>query len=695
MFKRISFLNRVFAGLCVLSCFAMLVPVGAIGQDRREERVSLDFSDTLLEDVLIILEDLTGRSVIRPDGLPPAIFDFRSPRPLSRAERITVIESMLALKGIVIVPEGELFLKVVPASGVAGRTPEFLQGDLSKMVESEAVYARFFKLQHLTTEEVQPLLQPFLSPGTGQIQLFQKANSILITDSLVNLKRVDEILMEVDQPSNPNVIVKFYDVHHGSAAELVSQVESIITAGYEKYLNANSTIKADERTNQIIVVTHPSNLSVIEQFIKELDVDKGARIFNEAISLRHGDALEIAGILNEIVSGQVDTTKGNRSADQNKEGSNTTVPATQAPSVTVRGSAVEGGGEAGLQFSESLIIVADERSNALIVTGTKRDLEQASQLIKKLDVLLPQVRIDVIIAEVRFNDNKSSGLEEFGFNYTGSSIGNSINPFNVGDGISVDALSEAAGGSDSVIFLDDLSMSVVVEKARSKNNIRLINVPTIVTTHNREATIIVGESRPLITGTQSTINSSGEAGTTLRDTVQYKDIGIELTVTPLIGSNGVIQLEIDQIVDNVGENITINNNEQPIITRRQATSFVSVEDGKLITLAGFQESTIRNDAGTLGIIGYIPFFGNLFNPKNKEKKRQELIFFIRPTILRTTADANADAEKTAMEFSGHELISDAVAGERVTIDELGDMVIDENEKPETIIEKIGNLFQEQ
>ena len=174
------------------------------------------------------------------------------------------------------------------------------------MPDTGGIFTKVFALDFLTSAEFQPLIQPFLSPGIGQIFLFEKANTALVSDTMVNLKRIDKMLRQVDQPSNPNVIVKFYDVEHAIASELVAQVEAIISSGYSKYLNPNSTIQADDRTNQIIVVTHPSNLPVIEQFIHEIDSDKGLSIFNEVISLRHGDAAEITGILNEIISGQTD-----------------------------------------------------------------------------------------------------------------------------------------------------------------------------------------------------------------------------------------------------------------------------------------------------------------------------------------------------------------------------------------------------
>ncbi|MDA0348602.1 MAG: hypothetical protein O3C43_02620 [Verrucomicrobia bacterium] len=620
-----------------------------------------------VDSVLALLEKLTGRSVIRPQGLPAPLFNFTSQRPLTVEERIIALESIMALNGIAVIPQGELFLKVVPTSSVTGRTPEFIDGDLNDSPDTEGVFTKFFTLKHLTTAEIQPLIQPFLSPGVGQIFLYEKANAMLITDGIVNLKRVQMVLDEVDQPSNPNVVVKFYDIQHAIASEIVAQVESIITAGYGKYLNANSTIRADDRTNQVIVVTHPSNLSIIEQFINEIDQDQGLSIFNEAIALKHGDAVAISGILSEIVSGQANpnaTGQVNRRTQgaQGQPGANAAPNVAQAsqpaPSVTVRGGNRATGEEYGLQFSDHLTIVADERSNALIVTGTKRDIEQARQLIEKIDVLLPQVRVDVVIAEVSLNDSDGSGISQFGFNYAGDWDGSSF------DGFSSNGFAVSPTEGSTGIFPSRLSMDFVFSVAETNNNIRLISVPTIITTHNKEAVLIVGESRPLVTGTQN----SGLNGSTTSQ-VQYRDIGIELTVTPLIGSDGSIQLEIDQTVDNLGGSVSIDGNEQPIITRRQATSSVTVQDGELITLAGFQEASLDKSRNSVGFLGKIPIVNLLFTPKSETSRDTELIFFIRPKILHTSAEANTDSLDKVARFKDPAMITNALSGDVQIYDE--------------------------
>lgn len=123
--------------------------------------------------------------------------------------------------------------------------------------------------------------------------------------------------------------------------------------------------------------------------------------------------------------------------------------------------------------------------------------------------------------------------------------------------------------------------------------------------------------------------------TTTRSSVSYKDIGIKLIVTPLVGANGSIQLKIDQSVDSISGYTTIDNNQQPIISKRRATSFVSAKSNEIITLAGLQQVDTTEIDGGVWLLGDIPILGELFRPSKNEYKRRELIIFIRPAIVKS------------------------------------------------------------
>jgi type II secretory pathway component GspD/PulD (secretin) len=171
-----------------------------------------------------------------------------------------------------------------------------------------------------------------------------------------------------------------------------------------------------------------------------------------------------------------------------------------------------------------------------------------------------------------------------------------------------------------------------------------MSAPTIVTTHNREAIVEVGESRPIITSTaadQTNINVK-------RSEITYKNIGLKLKVKPFIGSNGVIQMEIEQVVEDKTEDVKINTEDQPVITRRQATSFVSVSNQEVIVMAGLQERKLTYNKGKIWGLGDLPVLGDLlFSSRSREEKTVELIIFIKPTIIAQPQDEQEYLEKRA------------------------------------------------
>ena len=216
-----------------------------------------------------------------------------------------------------------------------------------------------------------------------------------------------------------------------------------------------------------------------------------------------------------------------------------------------------------------------------------------------------------------------------------------MNASEINFGVTAPGTSRVPSGFSFSGSVKDFSISAVIDTARRNSEVTVLSAPTIVTTHNQEATINVGESRPVITASQS----DSTLGTSIRSNIQFRDIGIELKVKPLIGANGIVQMEIDQKVESVVSTVTIDGNEQPIIGVRQATSFVSVADGQLIVLGGLQEVNQTKGNSRLWFFGSIPLLGGLFGAKTLEETKRELLIFIEPHIITETAEANRDAER--------------------------------------------------
>ena len=287
-------------------------------------------------------------------------------------------------------------------------------------------------------------------------------------------------------------------------------------------------------------------------------------------------------------------------------------------------------GNSSLQFSNFVGLSADDRTNAIVAYGTHQDLKTLGSLIEKIDIPLPQVLIEAVITEVTLKEDQASGITSFGFNYTG--VGN------VFDAVSI-ATAGGSGITEGIIDRDDpedFSLTALVTASDTDSNARILSTPRIMISHNEEGIINVSESRPIITSSTSFTNS--DTGN-VRSNVEYRDIGIKLTVTPLIGADGTVQMKIEQKIENVVGTIQVDNNDQPIIGIREATSTVSVQDDQVIVLGGLQQNSVTDGNSYVPILRKIPLVGELMGSDSTQYDRTELIIFLRPKVLQNPATA--------------------------------------------------------
>jgi general secretion pathway protein D len=464
--------------------------------------------------------------------------------------------------------------------------------------------------------------------------VFEKANAALITDSITTLQRIETLLNRLDQPLLAGLQPKFYSLRGGAkASDIVTKMHAVLSGPLQTQIGAATSFNADDRTNQIVLIADPRQHPFFDELIAKLDVTADPNTRNEVIYLKHASAKEVTTILSQLVSGQNDAAKS-----AGHEPSRPATPAgppgaPPAPAAAPTPAATLPAGislEPSNQFSEMLTILADERSNSLVISGTVDDLRLLNQLVDKLDVLLAQVRIEVVIAEVTLGDEATSGISALGLTIVGDKL---VGFTGAGSGFNV---------TNGVINADgDLAAAVNLTTTPRKNNATILSQPNIITTHNKEGHIFVGESRPVITSYLNDGVASGGIGASgYRSTVGAQDIGIDLTVKPLIGNDGSVQLEIKQEVNDVLGEILIDGNLQPRIGKRITNSFVSVKTGEIIVLGGLQRSSKSKSSSRLGPI---PWIGDLFGTRKREDTRTDLVFFLRPHVLTNTNADNAAA----------------------------------------------------
>ena len=605
----------------------------------------INLRDESIEQVLALIERWTGKTVLRPQALPNATITVNFNSSTTRSEAIRAIETLLNLNGVALTPMGDRFIKVTALNMARAEAPELIDGSTLDLPPSGRLASKVFQLNFLRVGEFMPQITQLLSPNTGAPPvIFEKANAALITDSLTNLQRIETLISRLDQPALTGLTPKFYNHSFAKASDVVNKMRTILSGALQSQLGTATSFNADDRTNQVILVSDPRQVPFFDDLIARLDVKSDPNTRNEVIYLKHAAAKDVASILSQLVAGQNNAARtagadgsgrplAVTAAMQQPENAAQQQPPGTPPAPTPGATIVDTGLTLAPsnQFSSLLTILPEERSNSIVISGTVDDLRLINDLVEKIDVLLAQVRIEVVIAEVTLSDGATSGITALGLTVVDSKLAG----FTVsGPGYNVPQAVFAPGNSL------DLSGTINLVTTPRKSNATILSQPNIITTHNKEGKIFVGEQRPVISSYLNDATNVGAIGTGYRSTVSSKDIGIQLSVKPLIGNDGSVQLEITQEVNDILGDITIDGNPQPRIGRRSTQSFVSVKSGEIIVLGGLQRTSKSKSTSRLGPI---PIIGDLFGSRSRDDTRTDLVFFLRPTVLTNTPADNIPA----------------------------------------------------
>lgn len=642
--KRLSTFLRVAAALLILSAPTRM---------SAQQSEPFLFVDADVDTVFQQLERLTGQSVLRPQSIPNIQITFLPNQSLTDEEKIVALESLLSLNGISLVELSDKFIKAIPSATIMSESPTLIVGSTLEMRPSEAVYAKIFRLDFLTAEEATSAIQPIL--GSGGLVTLQKSNWLLVADALTNLQRIEMILDQIDRKQAASEEVRFFQIRNISAEELQRNLEALSTGPLSRYFSGNTVISSVERSNQLVVVAHPDSMEMIEKLVSEFDVDVKPLTSSKVFYIRHAVAEEVANVIEQLVSNQREKQEDEVTVDRsgerdvgrlgsspNAEGQTTIQTTETTPAAAALATAAVAKNASRMQFSQFASLVFDERSNAVIVYGTENDIEQIGILIDQIDILLAQVRIEVVIVEVTLDEDQVRGIDVFGIQYN-TDGNNTLSLATDGDGSQIPL--NIGGLAVSALTLPDFSLQTVFNVARGNGDVTVLSAPTVMTTHNREARIVVAETRPIVTGSVISNDSSAT-----RSNVEFKDIGIELTVKPLIAETGVIQMEILQTVENIVSIISDSDNPdlngQPIIGTREAESFVSVKDQEIIVLGGLQERQRTLSKNKLAFLGNLPVLGDwLFTRRTAQVRTRELLIFIKPNVMLAPSEANRDANR--------------------------------------------------
>jgi general secretion pathway protein D len=402
----------------------------------------------------------------------------------------------------------------------------------------------------------------------------------------------------------------------------------------------------DTRTNSLIVLAGKEMHDEVADLLKKIDIPASAgsgRI--NVYYLENADAEEVSKVLASLSEKRTGAPGSPAAAT----GARVAVPAT----ATATGSAVVSG-----ELEGGVKVTADKATNALIIVASANDYETLMGVIKKLDIRRRQVYVEAVIMEISLDKSRELGAEFRGAVQTGGSgaaisgtnfgftggVNDLYTAISAGNVLSFSGTGLTLGGTLGKVKLSDgtevPAITAVLRAAETRDNVNILSSPHLLTLDNKEAEIIVGENIPFITSTSR--DSTNLAN--VINTVERKDVGITLRLTPHIHESEIMNLEIYQessAVKSTSDSSTVG----PTTTKRAAKTSVLVKNGDTVVIGGIMQETFSMSDSQVPLLGDIPLLGNLFKYRSVSRKKTNLLLFLTPHIIKEPKDLADVSEK--------------------------------------------------
>ena len=578
--------------------------------------ITLNLKDADIRALISTVSKFTGKNFIIDPRIKAKV-TVVSANTMSPDEVYEVFLSVLQVHGFAAVPTGSV-IKIIPEVNAKQGTVPFTVGKHS--ASGDSLITKVIRMDHVPAAQLVPILRP-LVPQQGHLAAYAPTNSLIITDHAGNIKRLMEIIAGVDRPETDEL--EIIQLKHASATELVRIVNSLYqTTGAAKNEANKINMAADERTNSILMTGEPGARLKARTTIMQLDTPMEDGGNTHVIYLKYAKAENLVTILTGIQS------------------SVTSAPTARGPAAKTAQAR-----STSTAFTQKADIQADEDTNALIITADPNTLKSLKSVIRQLDIRRAQVLIEAIIAEITAgkgreigvgfaadgsqsdNPNVPLGLSNFGglSNILAAAAGLNTDPSIVGPGLTLGAGRTTSDGTRYALLLRALA---------TDDASNILSTPSIVTLDNEEAEIVVGENVPFITGSFTNTGSTNPSNPF--QTIERQDVGLTLRVTPQVNEGDTIKLDLEQETSSVipGSEVT------GITTRKRSIkTSVLVDDGGILVLGGLIQETMSEAESKVPLLGDIPLLGALFRSTSANKSKQNLMVFLRPSILRDDTDA--------------------------------------------------------
>lgn len=607
-----------------------MAQVESAGQNAAGEQAwTVNFNDSDIQEVIKFIAGATGKTIIIDPKVRGPIKVINT-KPLNSRELYELFLASLDVHGFTAVESGNIVRIVMNRD--ARNLPIPTENNVRN--KDDLYITQVIPLKNTSAAKILAALRP-LVPQYGHLTTYEPSNALIITDTRANVARMNELVVQLDKIGMTHTDV--VPLKYANATDVVSMLSQLEKPDPNRGMTtAPPVIVADKRTNAVVISGDDLTRQRLKLLIDDLDRPQTRNSNVRVIYLKYAKAEDVSKVLTGLLQ-------------------------------SVGGKPAEGAPPTATQAA----VQADEATNSVLITADVETMDTLLSVVDSLDIRRAQVLVEAIIVEITGNNQKEIGIEwmyqaddaGFGGFAPGSGLSSVAGPAlslldDPNNSGALGSLAQGVVSAKAPIFgvgrlgknLDFLTVLKLLQRSESSN---ILSTPSLLTTDNSEASILVGEQVPFVTGSYSGLGGNMGGGTNTSfaspfNTVNREDVGIKLQVTPHINEGDSLVLDIEQEISSVlGD--TQNSPNGPTTSKREIKTQILAGDGQTVVLGGLIQDQVNKGDQRVPVLGSIPVLGHLFRSQSASKRKTNLLIFLKSTIIRTDEVlTGATAEKYQM-----------------------------------------------
>ncbi|WGZ91479.1 MAG: type II secretion system secretin GspD [Candidatus Thiocaldithrix dubininis] len=600
--------------------------------------IALNFERASIREVVkVVLGDVLKVTYTVEPGVEGEV-TINSSAPIDRDALIPTLEALLQTQGAALYKDDTGTYRIASRANLKGRGLVPSTGTIKPGYGIQVV-----PLRYIPATEMQKILEPLAAPEAF-VRVDTSRNLLVLAGTSSELANLAATVKTFDVDMLKGMSVGLYRVKNVEAAIVAKNLDALFGETGNSPIAGMIKIMPIEHMNSIMIISpNPDYLKDMKDWVDRFDQvtgGSGQQLF--VYHVQSGNAEHLADMLNQIFGGKKSSSSSKFSANNAASLAPGLDPASVGQAAAVENAIKAGEQAAGADSAKTMLggdglsinpdaevkIVADKTNNSLMIMSSEAVYKQIVEALKRIDVMPMQVQVEATIMEVTLTDGLEYGLQWY-LSQSGKSFGQNglTNLKKNTDG----SLATPGGFSFSLTGGADRVMGVINALAR-QSKVRVLSSPSILVLDNQTASIKVGDQQPIVTGTLSTPSGSTSGSFTTTSTVQYKDTGVSLQVTPSVNASGLVKMDIQQDITDVGEVDSATGNRS--FLQRNIKSNVAVKSGETIVLGGLiRDNAASGRTGTPGL-SKLPVVGGLFGSNSSTGKRTELLVLITPTAIK-------------------------------------------------------------